>query len=315
MQMVAFRALTCTGPPTAPTNLTATAVSPVQINLSWSASASCVGVSNYVVQRCQSVGCTNFAQVGTSTGTTYNDTSANSNTTYNYQVQAVDNNGNAGPFSSVATATTPAISISPRVTPLTFTRTQQFTSAGSPSVVWSVDGVTGGSSTTGTISTTGLYTPPNTVGTHTVTVTISGQSSSASATVYVVNYAGTFTRDVDTMRTGLNPSETVLTPANVNVNTFGKLYSYSIDGLADASPLYVANLSIPGQGFHNVVYVATEHDSVFAFDADAQQSTPLWQVSFINPAAGVTTVPDTAEGAGAIQYATSSRRLASRARP
>jgi hypothetical protein len=59
----------------------------------------------------------------------------------------------------------------------------------------------------------------------------------------------------------------------------------------------VANLSIPGQGYHNVVYVATEHDSVFAFDADGSGPTPLWQVSFINPAAGVTTVPamDTGE--------------------
>src|SRR2546430_16211256 len=71
---------------------------------------------------------------------------------------------------------------------------------------------------------------------------------------------------------------------------FGKLFSYSLDGIAYASPLYVANVNIPGQGFHNVVYVATAHDTVYAFDADGRSSTPLWQVSFINPAAGVTTV-------------------------
>ena len=56
-------------------------------------------------------------------------------------------------------------------------------------------------------------------------------------------------------------------------------------------------MNIPGQGFHNVVIVATEHDSVYAFDADGRSSTPLWKDSFINPAAGVTTVPavDTGE--------------------
>jgi hypothetical protein len=107
--------------------------------------------------------------------------------------------------------------------------------------------------------------------------------------VYVVNYPGTFTRDVDNLRTGLNPNETVLTPANVNSSSFGKLISYSIDGLSNASPLYVANLAIAG-GHHNVVYVVTEHDSVYAFDADALQTAPLWHVSFINPPA-ITSVP------------------------
>jgi hypothetical protein len=99
------------------------------------------------------------------------------------------------------------------------------------------------------------------------------------------------------MRTGLNASETVLSPTNVNAAQFGKLASYSLDGTSDASPLYVANVNIPGQGQHNVVYVATEHDSVYAFDADGRQTAPLWQVSFINPATGVTTVPpnDTGE--------------------
>ena len=123
------------------------------------------------------------------------------------------------------------------------------------------------------------------------------QSQSANATVYVTNYPGTFTRDVDNLRTGLNSNETVLTPANVNAAQFGKLFSYPLDGVADASPLYVANVSIPGQGFHNVVYVATEHDSVYAFDADGLSSNPLWKVSFINPAGGITTVPpgDTGE--------------------
>ena len=83
--------------------------------------------------------------------------------------------------------------------------------------------------------------------------------------------------------------------SNVNQNQFGKLFSYPIDGMAFASPLYVANVSISGQGYHNVVYVATENDSVYAFDADGLSTTPLWHVSFLK--SGVTTIPcaDTGE--------------------
>ncbi len=106
-----------------------------------------------------------------------------------------------------------------------------------------------------------------------------------------------FTYLDDNMRTGQNLSETVLTPANVNSSSFGKLFSLPLDGLAYASPLYVENVAVPGQGTHNVVYVATEHDSVYAYDADGRTTTPLWKDSFINPAGGVTTVPanDTGE--------------------
>src|SRR5207247_2268724 len=118
----------------------------------------------------------------------------------------------------------------------------------------------------------------------------------ASATAYISNYAGTFTHHNDNLRTGQNLSETTLTPANTNATQFGKLLSYPLDGIAYASPLYVANMNIPGQGFHNVVYVATEHDSVYAFDAYGLTMNPLWNVSFINPGAGVTTVPATDTG-------------------
>ena len=204
---------------------------------------------------------------------------------------SIVDNAPSTPQTVALSGTGTGFSISPQVTTLTFTRTQQFTANSGSSLIWQVDGITGGSSAVGTISTTGLYAPPTTAGTHTVTVSLSDLSQSSNATVYISNYPGTFTRDVDNSRTGLNPSETVLTPANVNVSQFGKLLSYPIDGIADASPLYVANLNIPGKGFHNVVYVATEHDSVYAFDADALQATPLWEVSFINPANGITTVP------------------------
>jgi len=148
----------------------------------------------------------------------------------------------------------------------------------------------------GTISPTGLYSPPSSVGSHTVTATVSGGSLTGNATVYVTNYPGTFTHHNDNARTGQNLNETVLTPTNVSSAIFGMLCSYPLDGVSHASPLYVANVNIPEQGFHNVVYVATENDSVYAFDADCVGTTPLWQVSFINPAAGITTVPPSATG-------------------
>lgn len=107
----------------------------------------------------------------------------------------------------------------------------------------------------------------------------------------------------DTLRSGQNLHETVLTPSVVNVNSFGKLFSQPVDGQVYAEPLVVYNLQIIGQGTHTVVYVATENDSVFAFDGNSntgKDATPLWQVSFINPAKGITTIPSTDLGTIAI---------------
>jgi hypothetical protein len=97
----------------------------------------------------------------------------------------------------------------------------------------------------------------------------------------------------DNARTGLNPNETILTTTNVNIYGFGKIFSRPLDGSVYAQPLYVSNLPIPAKGTHNVVIVATMHDSVYAFDADSNlgsNAPPLWKASFINPALG-TNVP------------------------
>lgn len=108
----------------------------------------------------------------------------------------------------------------------------------------------------------------------------------------------------DHKRTGQNVLETTLTTANVNASSFGKLFSQPVDGYIYAQPLYVPNVTIPNLGTHNVIYVATEGDSVYAFDADSNtgaNASPLWHASLLDAAhgaaAGETTVnPVTDDG-------------------
>jgi hypothetical protein len=386
-------------------------MSGTQVNLQWGAATDNVGVTVYRPERCQGAGCTTFEKLTYQllpTGTTYSDTGLSPNTSYSYIVRAGDAAGNLGPYSNIATVTTPAtggaapavtlnpasltfasqatgttsaaknvtvtntgtapltlgsisvtganrtdfaqsstcgtslaqsssctisvtftpsaagtrsaaiaiadnaagaphsvplsgtsgsFTISPVTSVLTPTLAQQFAaSSGSGAVSWQVDGVVGGSAALGTITAAGLYSPPNAPGTHTVTAATPSPGPSASATVYVTTHPGVFTHHNDNARTGQNLNETVLSPANVSAATFGQLASFNLDGNSHASPLYVAGVAIPGQGTHNVVYVATEHDSVYAFDADGLSTQPLWKVSFINPAAGVTTVPSADTG-------------------
>ena len=105
-------------------------------------------------------------------------------------------------------------------------------------------------------------------------------------------FAGVFTQHNDISRTGQNLNETVLTPTVVgSTTTFGKLFTQPVDGFIYAQPLYVPNVTIPGNGTHNVVYVVTEGDSVYAFDADSNtggNSSPLWHASLIDTAHGAT---------------------------
>jgi hypothetical protein len=114
------------------------------------------------------------------------------------------------------------------------------------------------------------------------------------ATSSVWGQASVLTGRNDVSRDGLFGTETLLSPANVNSTLFGSLFSCNVDGYVSAQPLYVPAVTINGTT-HNVVYVATEHDSVFAFDADNTNcQAPLWQVNLIP--SGSTTVPVNVQG-------------------
>ena len=98
----------------------------------------------------------------------------------------------------------------------------------------------------------------------------------------------------DLQRSGHNMHETTLTPNNVNVQHFGKLFSQPVDGYIYAQPLYKEGVVLANKSVHNVVFVATMNDSVYAFDADSNTGSnakPLWQAIFINPSLGIMPVP------------------------
>jgi hypothetical protein len=139
--------------------------------------------------------------------------------------------------------------------------------------------------------TTAAITAADNGATFTVVVSNSmGSMTSAAATLTVgtVTASGSnvdvVTYHYDNTRSGANTNETVLTPANVNSTKFGLLGSFTVDGKVDGQPLYLSNVSIPGVGTKNVLYVVTEHDTVFAFDADSVKgatTASLWKTSML----------------------------------
>jgi hypothetical protein len=207
-----------------------------------------------------------------------------------------------------------AVSISPGAVTVAPGGQQQFTAtvtgASNTAVNWTVDAIAGGNAAVGTISSSGVYLAPGTAGSHAIVATSAElPASTAGASINVVNVVFTapavLTYHNDSQRTGLNSEETRLTTANVNSTQFGKLFSYSVDGQIYAQPLFMPALNIAG-GTHNVLFVATENNSVYALDADGA-STPLWHVSLgkpqpstsgITPVLGVTSTPviDSATG-------------------
>jgi len=146
----------------------------------------------------------------------------------------------------------------------------------------------------------------------------SATSNAATLTVTGVSAAtDVLTYHNDNARTGQNLAESLLTLSNVASATFGKIGFYPVDGRVDAQPLYASNVTVPGNGTHNVLIVATEHDSVYAFDADS--GSVLWQTSLlaggettsdprncgqVSPEIGVTATPviDRTRGANGALY-------------
>lgn len=179
------------------------------------------------------------------------------------------------------------LSISPARASVTLSQMQplQVPRLANSDVAWSVDGIPNGNATVGSIS-SGVYTPPGIAGRHLITASlVANPVVSAPALIYVTDLSGVVTWRNDAARSGINSKELALAPAVAIPASFGKLFSCPLDGQEYAQPLYVANLAISG-AMHNVIFAATENDTVFAFDADASPCHQLWKSSNLVPAGG-----------------------------
>jgi hypothetical protein len=197
------------------------------------------------------------------------------------------------------------VAISPRTAALTVTQSIQVsaTTTDPAGVSWSLTPAGGTIAPAQSQSLAKVtLTAPASAGVYLLTATsVSNPAVSASITVAVTGLAGVYTYHDDLARDGANTQEYALTPATVNTTKFGRLFSCAADGAVYAQPLWVANLTIAGAR-HNVLFAATQHDGLFAYDADANPCVTLWRVSLIDGAhggtAGETTAPRTLIGFG-----------------
>jgi len=170
-----------------------------------------------------------------------------------------------------------AVVISPKLGGITLSQTLKFTAAAqndptSLGVTWTAS--------TGTFTnvtpTSAIYQPPSNPGVYIVTATSALDTSKTdSATIGVTDLSGVTTYHNEATRTGVNTQEFALTPSNVHTSTFAELFSCAVDAPIYPQTLWVANLSIAG-GTHNVIFTATSHDTVYAFDADANPCVMYW---------------------------------------
>src|SRR5664279_5297252 len=186
---------------------------------------------------------------------------------------ATDGSGNTA---STAASVTSPITVTPASANLHALNTQSFSA--SQSVTWT--------SSCGSISDDGLFTAPASAGTCSITATASGGTAyAATASIAVDNVNHVRWRNA-TGGTGLQSNELALTPANVNSNTFGQAWSSGVDGGVWAEPLYMNALTVNGAA-HNVLFVGTDHATMYALDADT--GAQLWSTSLIPAGASVVT--------------------------
>jgi Immunoglobulin domain len=251
----------------------------------------------------------NTANITGATAATYatpGTTSADNGT--QFRVVVTNSVGNATSTSATLTISStsnsaPRITTQPANETVTVGQAATFTVVASgtptPTYQWQKNGANIGGATAAS-----YVTPPTVAGdsgsTFDVFVSNTVGSVSSSTATLTVNPVTTppsgidvITYHYDNLRTGQNVNEKTLTPANVNQTKFGKLGSFNVDGHVDAQPLYLSNVAMPSKGTKNALYVVTEHDSVYAFDADSvngSTSTVLWQSSML--ASGETSSDD-----------------------
>src|ERR1700728_1720563 len=198
-------------------------------------------------------------------------------------------NGTAAMAPPPPSSDAPVIAIQPSDQAVSAGQTATFTVTATGSAPLSYQWQRGASSIAGataTTYTTAVTTAGDSGSSFAVVVTdASGSTTSRSAALLVASGAVPAGTDVltykyDLSRSGQNPSESTLTPANVTSSGFGLLRNLPVDGKVDAQPLYISRLLVSGSQ-HNVVFAATEHDSVYAFDADT--GSLLWQATLLEP--------------------------------
>jgi len=264
---------------------------------------------------CSGSTCGTLSATATSSGTPVTYTApANvpSPATVTLKATSVSNTAKSASATITISGSSPALSvaISPKRGGLTITQTLLVTATvqndvAAAGVTWSASGPACSGTSCGTFanvtSNSATYIAPSTSGIYSITATsVADVIRSATTSIGVTDLSGVLTYHNNLSRDGTNTREFALTTSNVNTSTFGKLFSCPADGAIYAQPLWLPNLNVAGSS-HNVIIVATQHESLYAFDADASPCMTLWHVNLIDTAhggtAGETSVPSAGAGA------------------